>query len=67
MTAQAEQIEVVGAAIQYDKSGVGHCWVAATQDNCPPSIQEEIAAEIIDGDHESMDSYTASNGCKYRW
>lgn len=67
MIAQAEQIEVMGYAIQYDKSGVGHCWVAATDDTCHAGIREEIAAEIIDGGNENRKSYTATNGCKYRW
>ena len=54
--------------IQYDKSnGQGHCWVAADDANCPASIQEEIAAEIIDGKVESTDGFVASNGQHYRW
>lgn len=67
MTATA-QIKIEGIAIQYDKSGgVGHCWVAATEDNCPPNIQEEIAAEIIDGGEEECSDFVGSNGQHYRW
>jgi ferredoxin-thioredoxin reductase catalytic subunit len=61
-----EDLSVVcGCAIQIDRSGVGHCWVAA--DEIPESIREEIAAEIIDGGNESCDDYIASNGQHYRW
>lgn len=63
----ATEIRIEGIAIQYDKSGVGHCWVAATEIDCPPSIQEEIAAEIIDGKQASCEEYVASNGVCYRW
>ena len=62
-----EQIKINGISIQYDKSGVGHCWVAADENDCPPSIQEEIAAEIIDGKVSECEDYVASNGCHYRW
>lgn len=68
MSTTNEQIEINGITIQYDRSGgQGHCWVAATADNCPPSIEEEIAAEIIDGGNDDCDDYVASNGCHYRW
>jgi len=62
-----EQIEVCGNEIQYDKSGVGHCWVAAYQIDCPSSIQEEIDCEIIDGGKDDCDDFLASNGVHYRW
>jgi hypothetical protein len=62
-----EQVEVCSTPIQYDKSGVGHCWVAATEADCPASIQEEIAGEIIDGKMDNCDDYVASNGIHYRW
>jgi hypothetical protein len=61
------QINVCGKSIQYDKSGVGHAWVAATDSDCPASIQEEIAAEIIDGKQGECEDYVASNGQHYRW
>jgi hypothetical protein len=35
--------------IQVDRSGVGHCWVAADDDSMPASIRDEILAEIVDG------------------
>ena len=63
----AQKIEIDGCEIQYDKSGVGHCWVAADGDNCPASVVEEIAAEIIDGGKTECDDYVASNGQHYRW
>lgn len=61
-----EQLMICGSKIQLDKSGVGHCWVAADGD-CPASIQEEIAGEIIDGGNDDCDDYVASNGVHYRW
>jgi hypothetical protein len=61
------QIELCDKAIQYDRSGVGHAWVAANEDNCPASIQEEIAAEILDGGNDECGDYVASNGQHYRW
>lgn len=65
---EPEVIEVAGCPIQYDKSGVGHCWTYVTDSvDCPVSIQEEIAAEIIDGGNESCDGFRASNGFCYRW
>ena len=63
----AVQIEIQGQSIQYDPSGVGHAWRAATEIDCPASIQEEIAAEIVDGKNENRDDYVASNGVHYRW
>lgn len=61
-------IEINGTEIQIDRSnGQGHCWRAADEIDCPPSIQEEIAAEIIDGGQESCDGYRATNGQIYRW
>lgn len=63
----ANQIEINGIAISYDKSGVGHCWVAADGYTCPPSIVEDIAGEIIDGGQDECEDFVASNGCHYRW
>lgn len=60
-------IEIEGCTIQHDNSGVGHNWRNANADNCPASIQEEITAEIIDGEKESCDDFVASNGLHYRW
>lgn len=65
---RVETIEVCGCEIQIDKSGgQGHCWRYADEFDCPPSIQEEIAGEIIDGEKDECDKYCASNGCYYRW
>lgn len=61
------QITVCGCEIEYDKSGVGHCWVEADAIDCPPSIQEEIAGEIIDGKMDECFDFVASNGIHYRW
>jgi hypothetical protein len=61
------QIEVCECEIQYDKSGVGHCWVAADSMNCPADIQEEIAGEIIDGKQDTCSDFVGSNGQHYRW
>ena len=63
----SEQIKIKGISIQHDKSGAGHCWVAADSDNCPPSIEEEIAAENIDGKVKETEDFVASNGQHYRW
>lgn len=63
-----EQIEIAGTAIRYDASnGQGHKWVAATADNCPANVVEEIAAEILDNDARMCRDYVASNGQHYRW
>lgn len=63
-----DKIIVCGKSIQYDNSGgQGHAWIAANEDNCHPGIQEEIAAEIIDGGLDECDDFTGSNGQHYRW
>jgi hypothetical protein len=62
-----EQINIGGKLVQYDKSGVGHCWVDSNDTNCPAHIRDEIACEIIDGGNESCDDYVAENGQHYRW
>lgn len=63
----SKQLIVAGNAIQIDRSGVGHNWRNADADDVPASIQEEIAAEIIDGGNDDCDDYVASNGVHYRW
>lgn len=60
-------ITVCDKPIQFDKSSVGQCWVAADEFNCPADVQEEIAAEIVDGKNDTCDDYIASNGQHYRW
>jgi hypothetical protein len=61
-------VTVLGCSVQSDRSGgQGHNWVPATADTCPPSTQEEIAAEITDGVGRTCDDYVASNGQHYRW
>lgn len=62
----ATQVSVVGYEIEIDNSGVGHNWQPAELADCPASIQEEIAAEIIDGKRTSGE-YKATNGIMYRW
>jgi hypothetical protein len=58
---------VLGREIQIDRSGVGHAWVRISADDCPPSIVQEIEAEIIDGGNETCEDYLATNGQHYRW
>lgn len=59
--------EICGSRIQIDRSGVGQGWVNATDDDLPPNVRDEIAAEIIDGERETCRDYLASNGTHYRW
>jgi len=67
MTTTNTQITVCQIAIQYDKSSVGHCWVAATEIDCPADIQEEIAGEIVDGKITKCSGFVATNAAHYRW
>lgn len=68
MKTATETVKINGIKISYDKSGgQGHCWVKADNMDCPESIQEEIAAEIIDGKQTTCSDYRASNGQHYRW
>ena len=61
-------IYICGCVIQHDHSGgQGHCWSNADDVDCPANIQEEIAAEIIDGGKGECDDFVASNGQHYRW
>lgn len=61
-------IIVAGCVVEIDRSGGhGHSWRGATDVDCPPSIQDEIAAEIIDGERDECERYRASNGQWYRW
>jgi len=54
--------------IEEDLSGgQGHNWKLVRGDELPPSIREEIEAEIMDGKRDSTDDYMASNGVHYRW
>ena len=57
---------VCGCHIQIDRSGVGQCWVAASQEDLCPVLLE-IEAEIIDGGRGSCDDYVAKNGMHFRW
>ncbi len=51
--------------IEIDRSGgQGHDWRLA---DLTPDTAEEIAAEILDGQAEACDRYTATNGLVYRW
>lgn len=58
---------VCGCQIQQDLSGQGHCWRDVSADEIPANIRLEIEGEMIDGGHDTHDSYRASNGCHYRW
>lgn len=62
------KIEIEGKIIQIDPSGQGHAWQTATEETCPADVQQEIAAEIIDGQQsQRTQAYVASNGLHYRW
>lgn len=61
------KVEIEGKLVKVDASGVGQGWRIADEDSCPANVQQEIAAEIIDGARETSDGYTASNGLRYRW
>ncbi len=58
---------VCGNQVQYDKSGVGHCWVNIDREDIPASIIEELEGEMIDGRMDSCEDFVASNGIHYRW
>ena len=62
----ADQLTAILDTIQHDASGQGHAWRTVGL-AIPPSILEEIAAEIIDGGRKSCDGYTATSGERYRW
>lgn len=66
-TMTTHHLVIAGHDVQIDLSGQGHAWRPATEDDCPANIQDEIAAEILDGGLESCDDYAASNGLHYRW
>jgi hypothetical protein len=57
---------ICGCQVQWDKSGIGHCWVNKPADDLPAETREEITAEISDG-NKSCDDFIASNGQHYRW
>lgn len=59
--------KVCGKQIKHDNSGVGHNWKNIDANDIPADIQEEIAAEIIDGKQDTCDDYCATNGLHYRW
>lgn len=67
------QKTVCGNQVQYDKSGVGHCWVNIDAEDIPASIREELEGEMMDaeskiqGDSDEWNIVTCSNGIKYRW
>lgn len=67
-TRSADESLVCGRKVQRDHSGgQGHCWRAVSGDDLPANIREEIAAEILDGGHETHSGYRATNGQVYRW
>lgn len=57
---------LIGHGVQHDESGVGHAWHAVEGDDVPASIEEEIAAWIIEDDPDAGDEYTGTNGQTYR-
>lgn len=61
------EMKIEGKKIEVDASGVGQGWCPASEDDCPADVQEEIAAEIIDGKVSECRDYKASNDMHYRW
>ena len=62
-----EPLVIEGKAVQYDVSGAGHKWRAATCVTCPADIQSEIAAKILNDAAPTCRDYVARNGQHYRW
>lgn len=62
-----EKETVCGHYVQYDKSGVGHCWVNVSREEIPSNIVEELEGEMIDGGLGDSGECIASNGIHYRW
>lgn len=60
-------MEIENKTIQVDTSGAGQGWRVADENSCPANVQQEIAAEIIDGKVTETRDYLASNGIHYRW
>lgn len=61
-------MKIASKTVFFDKSGgQGHRWILADEVTCPASIQEEIAAEILDGKVETTEDFIASNGQHYAW
>lgn len=58
-----QQLTAILATVQYDASGVGHCWRPA---DLLPDAREAIAAEILDG-RTTCRRYVATDGTAYRW
>ncbi len=67
------EITVCGNQVQYDKSGVGHCWVNIDACDIPANIVEELEGEMMEleskivGDSDKWNTMTGSNGIHYRW
>ena len=57
---------VLGARVQVDRSGVGHCWKNIDSGDLPYDVLLAIEAEIINGDNNECE-IVASNGVRYRW
>ena len=62
-----DQSVICGIQIQHDSSGIGHAWEIINSAEIPANIQDEIAAEILDGGNEKRRFFVASNGLHYRW
>lgn len=58
---------ICGKTIQHDHSGIGHNWRTIARSDIPANIIDEIEGEIIDGQNQTCDEFTTSNGLKYRW
>ena len=62
-----EDCTVLGATVQHDRSGVGHCWKDVDADDIPADARTEIEGEIVDGQRSKCTDFVASNGRHYRW
>jgi len=56
---------VCGARVQFDRSGRGRCWRNVAKGDLLPSIEEIIAAEILDGGRPT--GQISIGGCRFRW
>ncbi len=60
-------LNIAGKTIYIDMSGIGCGWRLCRERDCPLDIQEEIAAEILDGGVEETEDFVAGNGIHYCW
>lgn len=63
----ATETLVCGNQVQFDASGVGHCWRNIDAQDIPADIREEIEGEMIDGGKDECEDFVGSDGLHYRW